>query len=100
MVPLTLTERGALRRIYGISAVSNLDLSIAERQRTQSLRRLAEGFADLEIAVVQIPSRFRGTMLLLIAEFEHSHCCYFGLGAALNQPSELQMKLWISFLIS
>jgi len=35
ILPLRLTERGTLKRIHGISAVSNLDVSIAERQRNQ-----------------------------------------------------------------
>jgi RNA 3'-terminal phosphate cyclase (ATP) len=87
VLPLRLTERGALKRIHGISAVSNLDFSIAERQRDQALRRLADQFPSVEIDIVQMPSRFRGTMLLLVAEFEHSQCCYFGLGAR-GKPAE------------
>lgn len=87
ILPLSLTERGALKRIYGISAVANLDVSIAERQRNQALVRLAERFPSVEITVVKMPSLFRGTMLLLIAEFEKSQCCYFGLGAR-GKPAE------------
>jgi RNA 3'-terminal phosphate cyclase (ATP) len=87
VVPLWLTERGVLSRIHGISAVSNLDVSIAERQRNQALHRLADRFPSVEIAIAQMPSRFRGTMLLLIAEFEQSRCCYFGLGAR-GKPAE------------
>jgi RNA 3'-terminal phosphate cyclase (ATP) len=87
VLPLHLTERGALKKIHGISAVANLDVSIAERQRNQALRRLADRFANVEITVAQLPSQFRGTMLLLIAEFEESQCCYFALGAR-GKPAE------------
>jgi len=87
ILPLRLTERGALKRIHGISAVSNLDVSIAQRQRNQALRRLTDRFSNVEITVVHMPSRFQGTMLLLIAEFEQSQCCYFGLGAR-GKPAE------------
>lgn len=85
--PLSLTERGALKRIHGISAVANLDVSIAERQRNQALDRLADRFPGVDITVASMPSLFRGTMLLLIAEFAHSQCCYFGLGAR-GKPAE------------
>jgi RNA 3'-phosphate cyclase len=87
VLPLTLTERGALKTIQGISAVSNLDVSIAERQRNKALLRLADHLPSVKIHIEQMPSRFRGTMLLLVAEFEHSQCCYFGLGAR-GKPAE------------
>lgn len=87
ILPLSLIERGALKRISGISAVANLDVSIAQRQRNQALGRLADRIPSVDITVVRMPSLFRGTMLLLIAEFEHSQCCYFALGAR-GKPAE------------
>lgn len=81
LLPLSLIERGTLKRIQGISAVANLDVSVAERQRNQALGRLADRFPNIDISIEKMPSLFRGTMLLLIAEFEQSQCCYFGLGA-------------------
>jgi len=81
LLPLRLIERGQLKRIQGISAVANLDVSIAERQRDQALGRLADRFPNIDITIQKMPSLFRGTTLLLIAEFEQSQCCYFGLGA-------------------
>jgi RNA 3'-terminal phosphate cyclase (ATP) len=79
--PLRLTSRGPLKRIRGISGVANLDLSVAERQKRQALRRLG-GLADgSEIEIVAVGSPSRGTFLLLLAEFENSQCCFFGLGA-------------------
>jgi RNA 3'-terminal phosphate cyclase (ATP) len=82
--PLVLMERGRLRNARGISAVGNLDLSIAERQKKQAIERISEMFEikiSPEIEVVTMPAFARGTMLLLVCEFENSRCCYFGLGA-------------------
>lgn len=85
--PLHLTSRGALRGIRGLSAVANLDLKVAERQRRQALIRLEGRSRHTAIELVQMPSHFRGTLLLLVAEFENSQCCYYGLGAR-GKPAE------------
>src|SRR6185369_4142417 len=44
--PLMLNTPGELRRISGCSGVSNLPLSIAERQRTSARAALAEVLGD------------------------------------------------------
>lgn len=89
---LTLSQPGRLIRIKGISAVSNLPLTIAERQKRQAILRLQTlpdlGLSpDLHIRIQQMPSFAKGTLLLLLAEFEFGQCCYFGLGA-LGKPAE------------
>lgn len=78
--PLKLMERGDLLKIRGISAVGNLDLKIAERQRKQAVNRLSEINILPEIDVIIMPAFAKGTMFLLICEFEKSQCCYFSLG--------------------
>lgn len=87
----TLDRRGALQRVRGISAISNLNLDIAERQKRHALRRLQNlpwGAApDLRIKTEQFPSPGKGTLLLLAAEFEGGAACYFGLGAP-GKPAE------------
>jgi RNA 3'-phosphate cyclase len=80
LAPLSITERGALKAIRGISAIANLDWSVAERQKRQALKRLKDLSQDIEIEMIQMPSLFRSTMFLLIATFEGSQCCFFGLG--------------------
>ena len=80
LTPLNVTERGALKSIRGLSAIANLDWSVAERQKQQALKRLKDLSQDIEIEIIQMPSLFRSTMLLLIATFEGSKCCFFGLG--------------------
>jgi RNA 3'-terminal phosphate cyclase (ATP) len=79
--PLELTARGRLLKVRGISAVSNLDSGIADRQRKQAISHLSKINIIPEIDVVDMPAFGRGTMLLLIGEFENSQCCYFSLGA-------------------
>ena len=78
---LIIPERGELRRIAGISSVTGLPMSIAERQKDQALRRLGAIGCPVEIDTVDLGGVGQGTMLLLAAEFEHSRACYYGLGA-------------------
>ncbi len=85
--PLSLTARGALRRIRGISLVASLDLSIAERQQRQALGRLGRLCDDIDIELQRFASYSPGTSLLLLAEFERSQCCYATLGAR-GKPAE------------
>jgi RNA 3'-terminal phosphate cyclase (ATP) len=96
--PLDLQQRGKLLGIRGLTMVANLPLSIADRQRQQALRRLEElrwdnqrpelaGLPAPRINTLQLPARFKGTCLLLVAEFENSRACFFGLGA-LGKPAE------------
>ncbi len=85
--PLYLTNRGRLKRIRGISAVANLNASVAERQREQALRRLSEVSKTIEIEIVRLPSPSKGTLLLLLADFENSQCCFQSLGAR-GKPAE------------
>jgi RNA 3'-terminal phosphate cyclase (ATP) len=90
---LRLTSRGNLKRIYGISAVANLPLDIAERQKRRALQRLQPYSTDLKIKIQELPSKFKGTLLLLIAEFtpegeDHpAQCCYYALGER-GKPAE------------
>ncbi len=87
LAPLLRTERGALRSIKGLSAVAGLDVTIAERQRRQALRRLAAMGLAAELEVVTLPARSRGTFLLLLAHFEGGQCCYYALGER-GKPAE------------
>lgn len=84
---LELEERGALRRVFGISALSNLPAHIAERQKLQAEKELrAKGF-DPEIEIVDAPARGQGTMVFLVAEFEHVQAGFTSLGSK-GKPAE------------
>jgi len=99
---LKLAERGSLKQIRGLSAVANLDRHIAERQRNQVIRRLGHRYPLNDIRIIQLPSKYKGTTLCLVCEFEHSQCCYFSLGAP-GKPAEIvadEVCEQIEFLLS
>ena len=77
---LQLCDRGKLRRVRGLSAVANLAEEIGMRQRNTAQRRLRELGCDVDIAVAALPAYSRGTVLVLLAEFERSQACFFALG--------------------
>lgn len=87
LAPLSLTDRGRLLRIRGLSAVGRLDRSIAERQRNRAAERLHDLGVPLEIEVSEVPAGSPGTFVVLQAEFEGGRCCAFALGA-LHKPAE------------
>ncbi|MGQ9631787.1 MAG: RNA 3'-terminal phosphate cyclase [bacterium] len=87
MSPMEIPERGELEIVGGISAISNLDIKIAKRQRERAERNLAKRGYTFEIGTQELPSHGRGTMLLLLGRFRNSACCYFGLGAR-GKPAE------------
>ena len=67
--------------------MANLEFSVAERQKHQALKRLRELSKVIEIEILALGSPSKGTLLLLLAEFEKSQCCFFGLGAR-GKPAE------------
>lgn len=85
--PLNINQRGDLKQIRGISAVSNLERRIAERQRERVINRLGSKYPLNDIRIKQIPSKYKGTTLFLVCEFDNSQSCYFSLGA-LGKPAE------------
>lgn len=90
IAPLRLETRRELLTIEGISAVANLDLSIAERQKRQALRRLLPVCPNTQIKIVQLASPAKGTLLFLLARFKQEpgrpslpispQACYYALG--------------------
>ena len=80
---LRLCQRGRLLGIRGISAIADLPREIAERQRNQALKRLDElpDSPECVIEITSLPTRSKGTLLLLLAEFEQGRACFFALGA-------------------
>lgn len=79
--PLWIETRGRLMQVQGMSTVSNLDITIAQRQQAQAKMKLSGRNIPHEISVGEAPALGKGTMLLLVGKFEQSQCCYFSLGA-------------------
>jgi len=74
-------QRGRLEETRLLSAVSNLPVSIAERQRDRALRRLeAEGHSGAMVELVHAPSRGAGTLVFIGARFERGMAGFSSLG--------------------
>ncbi len=90
--PLQADEPLKTAQIEGISMVSNLEKSIAERQKRQATLRLLPHFASIRIKIAEIPAASPGTHLLLKA-VSHSADgpplggCYSSLGQR-GKPAE------------
>lgn len=84
---LDLTQRGELQRVYGISALSNLPGHIAERQKREAENVLRREGLDSEIEMVAAPSRGRGTVVFLLAEFDNVRAGFASLGRR-GKPAE------------
>jgi RNA 3'-terminal phosphate cyclase (ATP) len=78
--PLNLEKRGELKKLSGISAVANLPLTIAERQRDKAIKTLQSSGFSPEIEIIQVPSKGKGTFFFLLAEFENSPAGFSSLG--------------------
>lgn len=87
---INLTERGNLKRIWVLSALSNLKRSIALRQANQAVNRLlGMGFrqSEIEVDIRELPSPSTGTILFIAAEFENVVAGFSALGE-LGKPAE------------
>ena len=83
--PLRIVERGNILQITGYSAVGNLPLSIAERQKDAFVnkinREIKNNKACLIIELVEVPSIGHGTFVYLEARSEDSVAGFTALGA-------------------
>ena len=82
-------ERGSLKIIRGLSAISNLPTHVAKRQSEQILKRL-EGELDLkgEIDILEnVPSNGPGAFVFLLAEYHGVLAGFSSLGVR-GKPSE------------
>jgi len=83
----TLCERGALLRVRGLSASSNLPKHIRTRQERAALQALRSNSVNARIDVVDAPSKGQGTVVFLWAEFENSTAGFTALGER-GKPAE------------
>ena len=78
---INLRDRGRLEKVSGISAVANLPETIAARQKKQAQEVLGQIGIEPDIEIVHAPSVGKGTLLFLLAQFEHSFAAFDSLGA-------------------
>jgi RNA 3'-terminal phosphate cyclase (ATP) len=99
--PLNLIERGKLLKVSGLSVVSNLPLSIAQRQKKEAERNLDENGFKLETEILDAPSIGKGTFFFLLASFENSLAGFSSLGALgkrAEQVSDEACKAFLDFM--
>jgi RNA 3'-phosphate cyclase len=87
--PISLVDRGLLKKIRGLSAISNLPKHVAERQKDQALKRIhRELKIDAEISLLyDVPSNGPGSFLFLLAEYEKTVAGFSSLGSR-GKPAE------------
>ncbi len=74
-------QRGELKEIHALSAVSNLPMSIGERQRDQLIRRFhSQGFKTPRVETVNAPSPGTGTFVFLMCNSEGGTAGFTSLG--------------------
>jgi RNA 3'-terminal phosphate cyclase (ATP) len=74
------SHRGRLEHLHILSAVSNLPLSIAERQRDRALERIRHLGLPLSVRIEEAPSPGQGTVLFLAAQFQGGRAGFVSLG--------------------
>ncbi|MBI5664307.1 MAG: RNA 3'-phosphate cyclase, partial [Nitrospirae bacterium] len=82
---MNLTSRGALHSVRGLSGVSSLPRSIAERQKASVIQNLLPLNADMQ--VVEVPSYGQGTFVFLAGEYENAMTGFSSLGER-GKPAE------------
>lgn len=89
--PISLLERGSLRKIRGFSAASLLPKHVAERQREEALRRIEKEMKmGAEITILpDPPSRGPGSFLFLVTESEGALAGFSSLGRRGKRAEEV-----------
>jgi RNA 3'-terminal phosphate cyclase (ATP) len=84
---LDLCQRGALLRVRGLSASSNLPKHIRMRQEQAALQTLRSSGVNARVEVLDAPSKGQGTVVFLWAEFENAVAGFTSLGER-GKPAE------------
>lgn len=95
---IRIEDRGRLLRIQGISAVSNLPLLIAERQRSEGVNHLKKFGVEIDIEVISAPSPGKGTFFFIVAEYEGIKAGFSSLGAIGKRAEEVAGEACREFL--
>jgi RNA 3'-terminal phosphate cyclase (ATP) len=85
--PITLTERGELRQVWGTAAVSNLPSHIAQRMANRAVNVLKEAGIQSRVEAVHVEATGPGAGIFLIAEYEHGVAGFTAYGRK-GLPSE------------
>ena len=84
---LSLTERGALKRVRGTAVACNLPADIAQRIANRAVNVLRGRKLPVDIAPRRVSGPGMGAGLFLVAEYEHAVAGFSALGAR-GKPSD------------
>ncbi len=85
--PLQLEERGAIRRLWVLSAYSELPAHVGERQGRQAESLLREAGLHPRLEVLRAPSAGIGSAVILVVECENVYAGFSALGER-GKPAE------------
>lgn len=98
LAPLRIFERGKLLKVRLVSTVSNLPVSIAERQLKSATSLLFACPAPVEAQIREAPSPGRGTSVFILAEFENARAGFSALGAIGKRAEAVGIEAAEAFL--
>jgi len=87
LAPLSLLERGNLKRIRGAAVACNLPADIAQRMANRARNVLADAGLQADVTPARERGAGPGAGVFLVAEYEHSLAGFSALGAK-GKPSE------------
>lgn len=85
--PLTLTARGRLLEIVGLSGAAGVPARVAERQRDRAISRLRPLGVPCRIEICQVEARNPGTIVFLLMQCEGGRAGFSSLGER-GKPAE------------
>ena len=71
LVPLSLVNRGDVKRVWGIAAVTNLPSHIPQRMANRARNALAEEGLDAQVEARRLRGEGPGAGIFLFVEYEH-----------------------------
>ena len=89
--PISLIDRGLLKKIRGLSATSRLPRHVGERQKDYALRKIEKELrVDAEIEVLyDVPANGPGSFFLLVVESENAVAGFSSLGERGKRAEEV-----------
>jgi RNA 3'-terminal phosphate cyclase (ATP) len=87
-----MLERGKLLNIEGEAVVSNLPISIAEREKEAALKKLVNFNCGKKIIVKNASSQGKGTFIFLKAEYENSIAGFSSIGEIKKSAEEVGIE--------
>jgi RNA 3'-terminal phosphate cyclase (ATP) len=99
LTPLTLVERGAMRRVWGRAVAANLPAHIPQRMTDRARSLLAEAGIQAQIEPLRVRAACAGAGIFLTAEYEHVPAGFSALGAK-GKPSETVAEEAVAALLT